>query len=175
MKHHTLRKNLAKKRWHENDISHALSAFSLAKEKKTRFMSFLDKSFAWFTLLVVIVINFVVLFSLIPVYLIMPLNFVALCIFVIGLCFGLLIDIVIKDIEHFTHHHYIIAGLVLPILSVTTLFYTFNLIMPISALFNVKPVHNIALLSALYLISYVAPHVTYKIIEFKERELYGSS
>ncbi|MBN2421758.1 hypothetical protein JXB41_00905 [Candidatus Woesearchaeota archaeon] len=168
MKHHVLKKKLEKKGWHEKHISHAIETFIKAEEKKHPMLVKLDRNLGWIALLVSIVINLVVAFALIPLYLTMPTILVIVCIFFFGTCFGLLIDIFIRETDYFLYHHYIIAGIFIPAVSIITVYYTLRLSNIISVYFPAAKSHNLFIVVFTYMISFSLPHIIYKYFEIKE-------
>jgi hypothetical protein len=174
MKHHLLRKKLLKKGWHEKDISHALDTFLKAEFKKHPLLLKLDRALAWIALFFSVFINFIVSFALIPLYLTMPMYVVIVCIFFFGFCFGIMIDIFVREIDYFDKNHYIIAGIFIPSLSIITMYYTMKTANVFSIYLPTAKTQNPFLLAIAYLISFSMPHIIYKFTEIEEHNVIKS-
>ncbi|MBD3203892.1 hypothetical protein GF327_06335 [Candidatus Woesearchaeota archaeon] len=168
MKHHIIKKKLQKKGWENHHVSHAIKTLERAKDNNHPLLVKFDKLQSWLALLISLVINFVVSFSMIPVYLTMPTIFVSVCLVFFGLSFGFLIDIFVREIEYFFHHHYILAWLFLPSISIITIYYSLKLANIISAALPIGRTHNAVVLGTIYVLSFSLPHLTYKYFEMNE-------
>ena len=168
MKHHILKHRLKKRGWSEEEIARAFNSFLKAEEKKHPLLVKFDKILGWIALIITIIINFVVCLSFIPLYLTMPTVIVILCVGFLGFCFGVLIDIFVRDIDYWHHHHYILAGVFLPSVSVITVYYTIRMSNIFSVFLPAARTQNPYLISFVYVLCFMLPHGLYKYFEIKE-------
>ncbi len=173
MKHHVLKKKLAAKGWHETDIARVIASLLHAHHHSHPALSTVEKLLAWIALGFSILINFIVSIAMIPVYLSMPPFIVMLCLIFFGLCFGLLMDLLIREIDSFSRHHYVAAGLFLPMVSLITMYMTVRASIFISRYFQSTKLQDPVLLALVYTASFLLPHFLYKYFELRERDVYG--
>jgi hypothetical protein len=172
--HKKIEKKMREKKWEENYIARTLEILRHAHKNKHPFIKFLDKTLIWFALGISILGNFVISISLAPMILMLPSVVVIMIAIVLGLCFGLLIDIFIRDIDYVTHHHYIIASIFLPAIALINIYVVSNILGTLETIDNFRKVFpNFNLLDLkiaifLYLISFLLPHMVFKIMEYFE-------
>ncbi|MBT3464417.1 hypothetical protein HOD20_07110 [archaeon] len=169
--HHRIKKRMKEKNWEDNYINKTLEILHIADKKKHPFLKWLDKAMVWFALFISIIGNLLVSLALGPMVLILPLWVIILMSIILGICFGALVDMLIRDIEYITHHHYIIASVFLPIIALINIFVVTKSLMWLSTLgrfnelFPNFHINDIKIIFPIYLVSFLIPHTIYKIIE----------
>ncbi|MBU0758097.1 MAG: hypothetical protein KKF44_08565 [Nanoarchaeota archaeon] len=168
MRHKILKNRLRKKGWKEHDISRTFATFLEAEEKKHPLIKKLDMNIMWIALCLIVLINLILCFSMIPAYLVLPTGYVILCLILVGAGFGFLADLVIREIEHYSHHHYVLAGIIVPISSLIAIYYALKLSNILSAHLNTSIAHDVFLLTVVYFTSFSLPHLINKHKEITE-------
>ena len=169
--HHRIKKRMKENNWEDNYIEKTLEILHIAENKKRPFLKWLDKTLIWFALLLSLIGNFIVSLVLGPMILILPLWVIIVMSIVLGICFGSLVDVLIRDIEHVTHHHYILAGIALPLIAVFNVIFVTKSLLFLSSLnkfnelFPTFHIEGVKIIFPIYLISFLIPHSIYKILE----------
>ena len=99
--------NLYKKGWKKEEVLETLDLVKQAKKNKHPHSIFLDKCIYWTLLVVVFVLNFGVATAFLPSMLSFNWPFLYFMLIIIGFVFGLIIELVIRSIEHLESHHHI--------------------------------------------------------------------
>lgn len=162
---------MVEKGWEQHHIDHTLHILYKAQKNKHPYLKLLDEALVWGILLIVLFANIVLSIALIPVVIAMPSTVSLLVTFFFGLCFGALVDLVARDIDALTHHHFIAVGIFLPIVSVISILITSKTAQIIAQV--IKPIDsfNPLLLSLVYIVSFTSPHFTYRMLEHYEIDL----
>ena len=77
----------------------------------------------------------------------------------LGVAFGLLFDLLIRDIDTLGSKHYIIAGLFIPCLAIINVFYMAGFTNTLTASFHLKNIHPPLLVGAVYTIAFITPYI----------------
>jgi len=91
-------------------------------------------------------------------------------ILIIGVAFGLLFNLIIRDIENLDRKHHVIAGIFIPaiaIISVSIMVNVSNYLMELSKIDNAP--HNPIAISIIYVVFFIMPYLIYKLIEMNDR------
>ncbi|MBW2980219.1 hypothetical protein KY360_02270 [Candidatus Woesearchaeota archaeon] len=165
MKH--LHHKLLNKGWTVEEIKRLSEVSQKAHHAKSPFIKFLDKSVYWFFLMIAILGNLVISIILIPIMLLftgIPLYSIVA---ILGIVFGLFLDLIIHDMEHLTPKHHILAGLFIVSLAAITLLYmtmfTLNLIRVTGLEIQQQPL----VIGAVYTVALLIPYLSTKIIGLK--------
>lgn len=149
------------------DIGMQNKPFDLYEEKKIRdqdVSSTLNKVVYWGALLVAIVGNLIVSVVLIPFLLVLSKMQLYIIIIIIGIAFGALFNMLLKDIEELDKKHHVIAGIFIPALAIINVFIMTQLANYLTVLIGVNNVpHNPFVISVIYVASFSLPYILYKI------------
>ncbi len=106
-------------RWNKEHISKTFEIVKRAKTKKQKHIRILDKSIYWLILFIAIIGNFVISIPVILFLLVLgPIQLYPVII-ILGIAFGLLIEILIRNLEHLEKKHHIIFVLIIPLLGIS--------------------------------------------------------
>ncbi len=158
---------LKKKGWQDKHIvkiSNLLKKGEKNKDKKTKV---LDEFLHIILFFFVIIGNVFVIFSMLPLILGNSQWVLLLVISVVGLCFGFLVDHLLRDLD-ISKKHYLSAGIVLPIISLIIMLIVFELSKNVASRLNYVIKINPILSVVVYIIAFSSPHLVYKIKEHKK-------
>jgi large-conductance mechanosensitive channel len=165
---------LRKKGWSEDEIRRAFSVMSEAK-KKTKSSLLFSETFKtivfWGGLIIAVIINFIAAAFFIPLLLTLSKTFLYVLISILGLCFGLMFQVLITDLERVDEKHHIIGGIFIPTLAAITVYVmvdlsnSFNKILRLRAseIGGVFELHNPIYISIFYVSFFVLPYAIHKI------------
>lgn len=160
------RERLEKKGWSDEEIEKALTIIQSAEEKKHPHIKLLDKSIYWIGLLLIIFGN--IAFSIFLMPLLVTIEGLSLYIIIILLAgtFGVLMSILIKDIENLEKHHHLALLFVVPIVGLINFGIVVNIANhdKIATLLEVH--HNPFIIGLVYLAGFLLPY-TYLVFEEK--------
>ena len=156
---------LEERGWSSAEIEKASRIIREAKEKKSSRIIMLDSIIYWAALIIAIIGNMVISIVLIPFLLALRDLLLYIIIITLGLAFGLLFDLLIRDIDSLGKHHYIIAGLFIPSLAIINVIYMTNFANTLTASINLKNIHPPLLVGAIYTIAFIIPYLFSHIIE----------
>jgi hypothetical protein len=164
MKKEVIRK-LMQKGWSKEDILKAYSIIEARKRAdKSRTLPHMNRTLYWMTFFVIVIGNFLVSLTLIPVMLVVNKLGLDLIIIFLGLAIGLLFNLLITDIEHVDPRQHIIIGVAIPVIAILNFFFIvyvtdwLNRILKISI---VRPApYTITLL---YVAAFLAPFIISRI------------
>jgi hypothetical protein len=119
-KHHIhLLKRMREKGWTDDELAHAQSVFTNSENKKSTRHKVLDAFVLWGVFIVMVLGNFFALFALMPFFVIFPNLMLYSLAALIGFTFGLLYEILLRDIQHTFHgHHHAFAFILVPYLAI---------------------------------------------------------
>lgn len=163
-----LHHKLLKKGWTLEEIKRLSDISKQAHESRTPFIKFLDKSVFWLFLAVAIVGNTIVSIILIPfmVYFTgVPLYTV---IVILGLGFGIFLDMLIHDMEHLTTKHHVMAGLFILGLAVVTLVYMPAFASNFIRIAGLDIEQRPMTIGIVYTVALIIPYISTKLIRFKK-------
>ncbi len=160
--HNKLAHRLGKKEWDNHHIAKTLHIIKKAKHKR------LDKFVYWTALFVAITGNMFILAGITPLMIEMPQIFVFLFVATIGVCFGMLIDVIIRELDEISIKHYVIAGILIPVIATITVFVVIGVAKSMAIKVGLSLKANPLFVAIIYLISFAAPHLIFKIKERKE-------
>lgn len=161
---HNLIRRLEKKGWAQKDIRKAIEIAKDAKIKNIESSSFLERRIYWILLLVIIAANFAVSVALIPVFMTLKGVFLYSIVIIMGLFFGLLLELVIRSIEHLEKKHHIFLAVVIPLAALVNIFIMVGASNNLSSILDIHNKNSPASLAAIYSLSFAAPYIFYKFV-----------
>ena len=154
------RERLRKKGWTEKEIYKALRLLHLSHEKKTKFVKSLDFLVYWFLLLLVILGNFIISVTIVPILLVMSGAFLIFMLIFIALVFGYLFTKVIIEVQHFQKSKVVVAELLIPAIGLINIYMIAKLTNLLAVLMELKGgIHNPIAVSFLYVFSFSIPRI----------------
>lgn len=166
-----LSESLIQKGWKKEEVEKAMKTMYSAEPKKDIHDLQVNRILYWSTLLIAIIGNLVVSVVLVPFLLVLsslPLYFV---IFIIGLTFGALFNLLIRDIAYIDPRHHIIAGVFLPAIAIVTIVTVVNFANKFNTALKISPFHqNAIIVSTVYVIGFLIPYLIDRgILNFRKR------
>ena len=159
---HNLIKRLKKRGWAEKDIKKAIEIAQSARLKRLSKSSFLEKRIYWVLLLVIIAVNFAVSISLIPLLITLKGNFLYFVLIILGLFFGLVLEIVIRSIEHLEKKHHIALALIIPLTALINIFIITEIANNLSNILSIKNTQNPTAIAIVYAAFFAAPYIFHR-------------
>lgn len=129
-------------------------------KKKESVKKIMSKIVYWLALLVTIIGNLIISAALIPFLIVMKDVQLYLIIIILGIAFGLLFDLLLRDIENIDFKHHVIAAIFIPGMAIVNLFIITNLanrLIEVLEVANVK--HNPIMISIVYIIAFMIPYL----------------
>lgn len=133
------------------------------RKKKESVKKIMSKIVYWLALLVTIIGNLIISAALIPFLIVMKDVQLYLIIIILGIAFGLLFDLLLRDIENIDIKHHVIAAIFIPGMAIVNLFIITNLanrLIEVLEVANVK--HNPIMISIVYIIAFMIPYLISK-------------
>ena len=157
-------KRLEKRGWAGKEIEKAVGIIKNAKQNKTKESIFLEKRIYWVLLAIVVTANFAVSISIIP--LLMALNgpVLYLILFILGIVFGLLFELVIRSIEHLEKKHHIILAVLIPLTALINIFFISRLSNNLIRKLGLKNFNEPVAIALVYAVSFVLPYIFYRFV-----------
>jgi len=161
-----IKKKLIDKGWSDKDIKKTLDILNGGRRsKKSSQMRFLDSVIYWIVLFVSIVGNLVISVILIPFLVVMDDVQLYLIIIILAFSFGLLFNLLIRDIENLDKSDHILAGVFIPALAIINIFIITRLANYLADILFIKNnFHDPVLISIVYVSAFIAPYLFYKSI-----------
>lgn len=156
---------LKKKGWSASEINHTekLLKHNDDASKKMQIMLY------WFIILAMIFLTLLISGWLIPLFMVLEGWLVFVLLFVLGLAFGAMFNNLIIHLEHLSKKHYVIAGFLIPIVAIASLFIIVKAAAFTSALFNLSIRQNPLEVSLFYVVGFLIPYV-YGLIYTKKKQ-----
>ncbi|NQV08764.1 hypothetical protein HQ529_02845 [Candidatus Woesearchaeota archaeon] len=150
-------KSMKKKGWSEKEIDKTLSM--LAKNRSSEYERTSNRIIYWTVLLVLTISNFLVAVLLIPFLLVISTVKFYLLIITLGLIFGLLFDLLVRDIEHLKTKHHVFAAVFIPIIAVVNLFMMITIANRLADFLNIGITESPVFASFIYVLVFILPHI----------------
>lgn len=151
---------LLKRGWAKEEVDKAMSIMH-SEEKRTKHIKYnVNMSFIvyWTVLLVLTIANFLVSVMLVPFLLVMKPFLVELIVAVMGLIFGLLFNMVIRDIEHIETKHHLAAAIFIPAVAIINIFVVVNVANAIATRIKIPMQQNPVFVSLIYVVMFLLPY-----------------
>ena len=161
----SLRHRLLEKGWTEEEIAKTVNIL-YSDEKKEKHAGFVKASHPmmyWVGLVVAIIGNLLISVTLIPFLMILNSLQLYIILGVVGVVFGQVFNVIIKDIEHMDQAHHIMAGVFIPALALVTVYVMVNVANRFNAVINNPNQHDAIIISIIYLVCFSAPYFIYKV------------
>ncbi|PIN86444.1 hypothetical protein COV19_04775 [Candidatus Woesearchaeota archaeon CG10_big_fil_rev_8_21_14_0_10_44_13] len=166
-----LRNNLLKRGWAKEEVDRAMNIMN-SEEKRLKHIRYnVGTNFVvyWAVLLVLTIANFLVSIMLIPFLLVMKPFLVEIIVGVMGLVFGLLFNLVIRDIEHIETKHHLAAAVFIPAIAIINIFVVVNVANAITARIKIPLAQNPIFVSLIYVVMFLLPYGLNMLREFLSR------
>ena len=157
-------------RWTKDDVEKAIQIIDSAKHKKTEFIKGLEKVAFILSIVVAIIGNGIVAIVLIPFILTFSSLFLYLVLIIIGLSFGLLFEVLVRDIENLDTRHHIVTSFLIPVLAVISFIMVNNFSkIQLAQIPGEHTIQNPWLMGIVYAISFLIPYLAYHLHIKKKR------
>ena len=156
----TSKERLMKKGWSPREISKAFEIIEKSKIDKHPFIKFLDEYIYWIVLFAAIGANLFIAFNSLPFLLALTPSVLYPLLILIGLSFGWLFAIIIRDIENLEKHHQVITSLIVPIY--TIIFFFLTTLLSNSMILKIKlntPIHWPFSIGIAYSLAFISPYL----------------
>lgn len=147
---------LREKGWSEAEIQHAQKIVSRAKRHKHPHQDVLNETIFWGMLILAGSTMVAVTYWILPLFIISTDSILYPILIIIGLSFGMLINHVIKDLDHLKLHHHIILSATLPIIGLVSFLSVLGRIDDATALGG--NTHSALLSSIVFIVSFLLPY-----------------
>ncbi len=161
----SLRQRLLEKGWTEEEIAKTMNVL-YSDEKRDKHIGFTKATHPiiyWVGLVIAIIGNLLLSVALIPFLMILNSAQLYVILGIIGLVFGAMFSLILKDIEHVDQTHHVMAGMFIPSIALITVYVMVSVANRFNELINNPNPHNAILLSVIYLICFSAPYFFYKV------------
>ena len=155
-----LKNYLIEKGWTKKDVNRTIKIIESAKKNKHPQIKILDKFVYWFSLLIAIIGNLIISISLIPVLIALKGLQLYLVIITLGLAFGLLFELLIRNIEHLETKHHILLGIMIPVIAVINFIIISN---NMKKLIGIENPQNPIIVGSVYAITFILPYIVYQV------------
>ncbi len=166
-----LKKTLEEKGWETKDIEKAMNIMQKSPTYDKKRASKISTLLYWMTLILIIVGNLLLSVVLVPFLLVMDGFVLYLMIFIVALIWGLLFNIVLKDIEELDVKNHIIAGIFIPFIAVFNVYIIASLSNQVERALDITQIqHNPAIIGAVYVFAFMIPFLITKIKEARTKK-----
>lgn len=163
----TLKEKLMGRGWAEEEAERTMQLIH-SEEKKLKHIEYkISMNFIvyWTVLLVLTLANFVISIILVPFLLILKPFLVELIVAFLGIIFGLLFNLVIRDIEHIETKHHLAAAVFIPAIAIINIFVVVSIANSIAERIRIPLQQNPVFVSVVYVFMFLLP---YGISSFRE-------
>lgn len=163
---------LAQKGWSRAELNNAVDIMAHAEESKSASMHFVEKLAFWVTLLVAIIGNFIISVIMVPFLLLLSGVGLYFTIFIIGVTFGILFNVIIHYIEDLGEGQHIIAGAFIPALALINIYLITHFSNKLEVLLLLQtPAHSPLTVSVTYVIAFVLPFILKHLKHIQKHQL----
>jgi hypothetical protein len=142
--------------WEQKPVEHILAE---AAFRKPTWVQVFDTAVYWIVLLSTILGNFVLSVILVPLLLTFTGVWLAIILVILGLLFGVLMHIIIKEIQHLKKSHYFVFEIFIPVLALINIYIITRLSNLLAPRMGITIQHNPWLVSVLYVMAFSLPHI----------------
>ena len=164
----SLRHRLLERGWTEKEIEKTMGLL-YSEEKREKQVGFVKVSHPiiyWVGLVVAIIGNLLLAVTLIPFLMILTSIQLYIILGVVGIVFGGLFNVILRDIEHVDESHHIVAGIFIPAIALITVYIMASVANRFNDIIQNPNPHSAVILSIIYLLCFSAPYIFYKIKDF---------
>ncbi len=159
-------KNLKEKGWSEGEIKRVSRILEGAPEKKSPAILLIDKVAYWSGLFIAIIGNFAISVLLIPFLILMKSFYLYLALVFLGVVFGWVFSLLIRDIEAIKAGQHIIAWIFIPAIAIINIYVVTNISNHIATLMEIATgIHIASMVSVVYVVSFMFPYAVSKVIK----------
>lgn len=163
---------LAGKGWGRAEVRRAADILAHAEALKSPSMKFLEQAAFWTALLIAIIGNFVISVVLVPFLLLLHGVGLYATVFIVGITFGLLFNVLIRYIENLGQGQHIIAGAFIPALALINIYIITRLSNSLEILLQLTtPPHSPAAVSVTYVAAFVLPYLYQHLEHVRKKRL----
>lgn len=155
---------LEKRGWKKREIIKAVNIIHDAKKDKTKDNLFLEKRVYWILLVIIVAANFAISVALIPILMALKGAFLYFVVITFGIVFGLLLELVIRSVEHLESKHHAILAFLIPLTAIINVFVISNISNNLTKTLNLTNVHNSIIIALVYAASFVLPYIIYRFV-----------
>lgn len=156
----SLKDRLISRGWAEEEAEKTMQIIH-SDEKKLKHIGYktsMNFVVYWTVLLVLTLANFVVSIVLVPFLLILKPFFVEIIAGVLGAIFGLLFNLIIRDIEHIETKHHLAAAIFIPAVAIINIFVVVNVSNSIAQRINLPLKQNPIFVCLIYVAMFLLPY-----------------
>jgi hypothetical protein len=162
----TTRERLAKKGWSEEEIEKTMKILESAEQKKHHHIKLLDKAVYWIAVLLIVFGNFSFSIFIMPLLASIKGPFLYMIVILLAGTFGIIISIIIRDLENLERQHHFMLLLIVPLAGLINFALVISFVNH-DKLTNLLSIHQSPLLIGLvYFASFLVPYVYFV---FEER------
>jgi hypothetical protein len=157
--HEDMAAGLASKGWSKTEVRRAEDIIAHAEAEKSTSMLFLEQLAFWMALLLAIVGNFIISVVMVPFLLLLQGAGLFFTVFVIGVTFGILFNVLVHYIEDLGKGQHIVAGAFIPSLALINIYIITHFSNRLEILLQLNtPAHSPLAISVTYVIAFVLPY-----------------
>jgi len=169
---HGVPSNLEAKGWSKAEINKAANIMAHAEAGKSATIRFIEQMAFWLALFIAIFGNFVVSVVLVPFLLLLSGVRLYFTVFVIGVAFGMIFNVLIHYIEDLEESEHIIAGAFIPALALINIYLITHFTNKLEILLQLHtPAHSPLWISVTYVVAFTLPYVIKHLQHIKEKRL----
>lgn len=155
-----LKERLIRKGWAEEEAEKTMQIMH-SEEKKLKHAHYKVKmNFVvyWTVLLVLTLANFVISIVLVPFLLVLKPFLVEMIVAVLGIVFGLLFNLVVRDIEHIETRHHVAAAVFVPAIAIINIFVMVSIANSMAVRINITALQNPVFIAVVYAAAFLIPY-----------------
>jgi hypothetical protein len=156
--------HLKKKGWSKKEIQKVLKILERAKANKHPRIKVLDKALYWILLAVAIIKNLIIAIALIPFLLILRGIALYFIVFLIGISFGFLFEILVRRLEDLETKHHIFLGILIPLSSILSFILVISFTNALIVSFGVEIFNKPMMVASVYSIAFLLPYIVYNLL-----------
>ena len=166
-----LYEKLKKKGWDEDEIRRALNILKYGKSTEKNYYFYTKKMTYWAALIFLILINMILSVMFVPFLIVGKHTTIYLLIILLAAGLGYIFTFLLKDIQRNDPQHHIIAGIFMPTIALINIYIVVNLTNYFIILTEFKQeLYSPILVTALYVISFMAPYTIIFLSEKKAKK-----
>ncbi len=158
-------KNLKEKGWSEGEIKRVSRILDSAPQKKSSTILLIDKIAYWGGLFIAIIGNFAISILLIPFLILMTSFYLYLALVFLGIVFGWVFSILLRDIEAIQAGQHVVAWIFIPAIAIINIYVMTNISNHIAVLMEIATgIHLASAVSLVYVASFMFPYTISKVL-----------
>ncbi len=163
--------NLLKKGWSKTDARRTADIIAHAQADKSTTMLFVEQMAFWIALLTAVLGNFILSVVMVPFLILLSGIGLYITVFLIGITFGMIFNVLVHYIEEIDAGEHVIAGAFIPALALINMYIITHFSNKIEVLLQLEtPSHSPLLVSATYVIAFVIPYLLKHLQHIRKKE-----